>query len=123
MSASIDMKNILSRLALKRRQDLAVIARAAGTFAAMLIGNAQAITPVATGFLQASGTWEEPQISEKNVTILVGFNASYAAAVHEIPPERAHHEPPGQWKYLEVTLRSDGPKFVPYVASKLKAIN
>lgn len=123
MSASIEMKQILSRLQLKRERDIATIAKAAGTFAAMLIGNAQAITPVKTGFLQASGTWEKPQITAENVTVQVGFNASYAAIVHELPPERAHHEPPGQWKYLEVTLRSDGPKFVPFIASKLKAIN
>ena len=123
MAASIDMRNILSRLKLKRERDIAVIEKAAGTFAAMLIGNAQAITPVKTGFLQASGTWEKPQMTGDNVIVNVGFNASYAAIVHELPPERAHHEPPGQWKYLEVTLRNDGPKFVPFIASKLKAIN
>jgi hypothetical protein len=123
MSASIDMKEILARLSLKARRDLAIIEKASGRFAAILIGRAQDITPVKTGFLQASGTWEQPQITEDNVIINVGFNASYAAIVHELPPERAHHEPPGQWKYLEVTLRNEGPKFVPYVASELRKAN
>lgn len=121
MSASIDMKEILSRLRLRRQRDLAVIEKAAGQFASHVVGDAQQITPVKTGFLQSSATFEKPQITEENVVVVVGFNASYAAAVHE--RLNVHHEPPGQAKFLETAIRNDGPKFVPFIAEKLRAAN
>src|SRR4051812_48059240 len=69
------------QVAMARAQAAAV--RAFDQFGEHVIGDAQQLTPVDTGALQASGTTEPAAESGGKVTKLLGFNTSYAAAVHE----------------------------------------
>ncbi len=60
--------------------------------------------PVKTGALRRSGYVEEPTITSTTATVVLGFGgaaAPYAVYVHE---RQARHEPPTQWKYLEVPM-------------------
>jgi hypothetical protein len=69
--------------------------------------------PVDTGNLRDSGFVDEPfRADDQNALVYMGYRASYAAAVHEIPPRgegispsgRTANHPHGQWKYLETPL-------------------
>lgn len=71
-----------------------------------LISAAQKRTPVLTGFLQNSGIVVEVG---KPLAVEIGFNATYAAAVHE-RLELTHTQ--GQSKFLESALREDGPEIL-----------
>lgn len=63
----------------------------------------QQVVPVDTGVLRASGN--VTQYRTGNVAHAWirygGAAASYAIYVHELPPGRARHASPTQWKYLE----------------------
>lgn len=114
-----DISKLLAGLAGYGRAALDAAVQATDVFGEQVIGDAQELTPVKTGFLQGSGTTEPAELDGTKVTKRIGFNASYAAAVHEVPPDRAHHEV-GQWKYLETAVRNDAPKFAPFVAAQVK---
>lgn len=45
-------------------------------------------------------------IKHQDVSVLVGYSASYAMVVHELPPSVAYHRPPRRWKYLEEPIRN-----------------
>lgn len=72
----------------------------------------QQVVPVDTGVLRASGN--VTQYRQGNVAVAWirygGAAAHYAIYVHELPPGRARHASPTQWKYLErpVKLYSKG---------------
>lgn len=71
-----------------------------------LISQAQKRTPIATGFLQNSGILVD---EGKPLAVEIGFNATYAAAVHE-RLELTHSQ--GQAKFLEAAIREEGPEIL-----------
>jgi hypothetical protein len=48
---------------------------------------------------------------------MIGFNAAHAAVQHENLEFR--HEPPGQAKYLETTMKQNQPKFADFMAKRI----
>jgi hypothetical protein len=124
MTASADISSLIAGMGRYRDVAVAAAKKAVGHFAQDTLDKAQEICPVETGFLQASAT-ASPVVEEGGqVKRTIGFNAAYAAARHERPPE--HDAPPrqnsrGQWKFLETAVREAVPKFGPYVAAKVKA--
>jgi len=91
--------------------------KAVDVFGEVVIGHAQQITPVKTGFLNGSATTEPATEEGGKVGKVIGFNAEYAAAVHERVD--AKHQV-GQSKYLEAALREDSPKMSAFVAGRCK---
>ncbi len=69
-----------------------------------LISAAAGYAPIDTGFLKASGLLVE---GAHPLAVEIGFNASYAAAVHE-RLDLNHAQ--GQAKYFERAIREDGPE-------------
>lgn len=57
--------------------------------------------PHDTGNLWRSQTIEQPRIERGEITIELGFNTEYAAAVHELPAP-----------YKDPTMAGSGPKFL-----------
>lgn len=120
MSASADISKMMQRLQQADRQVKAKAIARMNQFAEHVLGDAQQITPVETGALQASGTVQPAELEGSgNIKAEIGFNTDYAAAVHEIPPDRAAHEAPGQWKYLETAIKKNQSKLVPFVGKDL----
>lgn len=68
----------------------------------------QAVTPVRTGVLRASGQVHGPRVSGSRAYCEITYGGPaipYAMYVHEIPPARAKHDYPTRWKYLENPVR------------------
>lgn len=118
MSASVDISKLMAGL---RKGDAQTRARARQRmeqFAQHVLGDAQQITPVKTGALQASGTAGAVEIEGTgNIKAVLGFNTDYAAAVHERLD--VHHEAPGQAKFLETAIRNNQTKLAPFVGRGL----
>jgi len=75
-------------------------------------------TPVEFGDLRRSGTVEEVKDTKKEYEIAIGFNTTYAAAVHE--DLNAHH-PVGKAKYLEDPLMARVDDIPKNIAKRVKA--
>lgn len=86
--------------------------------AVAIVGDAQQLTPVKTGALQASGTWTAAELKGDEILMQVGFNTDYAAPVHE-KLNAAHAV--GQAKFLEAAMKQNAPKLAPFVAERVKA--
>ena len=69
-----------------------------------LISAGQGYAPIETGFLKGSGILVD---EGKPLAVEIGFNAEYAAAVHE-RLDLTHEQ--GQAKYFERAIREDGPE-------------
>lgn len=79
-----------------------------------VLGNAQEYAPLETGFLQSSGTAGPAEVKGDSIAKQMGFNAAYAAARHENPPQHdagRRQNPKGQWKYMERALREGAQTF------------
>jgi hypothetical protein len=83
-----------------------------------VLGQAQELCPVKTGFLMASGFAREPVGEGTAITMEIGFNASYALHVHE---NLTAHHPQGQAKFLETALNVNAGQLGDYVLKELKA--
>lgn len=75
--------------------------------AAMILGNAQENCPVKTGHLQASANQQPAIVAYNGIRVDIGFNAEYAAAVHE---RLDLFHPQGQAKFLEHAVKDGTPK-------------
>jgi hypothetical protein len=117
MSASADVSQVIAKLEEHQKLVREAALLAVDQFAEMVLTQAAILCPVDTGFLAASGTAERAELNGHVVSVLLGFNASYAAAVHERLD--VHHEQ-GQAKFLETAIRNMAPKFGPYVANAIK---
>jgi hypothetical protein len=102
-----------------RRRQIEAARNALDLFGEHVVGDAQQLTPVLTGFLAGSGTTTPAVIDGEQITKEIGFNADYAAAVHE--RLSAHHDQ-GQAKYLETALQRNSAKLGPFVASRVDAV-
>ena len=118
MSASADISKMMQRLQQADRQIRAKALRRMDQFANHVLGDAQQITPVETGALQASGTAQPAAIeADGNIRAQIGFDTDYAAAVHERLDVK--HEAPGQAKFLETAIRNNQGKLAPFVGKDL----
>lgn len=115
-----DASKLIAGLAEAKRRKMEAALRAVDRFGQVpVLSNAQAMTPVDTGFLVASAVEEPARISGETITKQVGFNAEYAAAVHE--NLTAQHGQ-GQAKFLEESMRRAAPEFGPAVAAAVAAV-
>src|SRR5690606_18878876 len=85
MSASADISKFLAGLAQARERAIEAATEAVDLAGEHIIGDAQQLCPVDTGALQASGTTLPAEVADGKITKVIGFNTSYAAAVHERP--------------------------------------
>jgi len=100
--------------------------QATNQFAQGVIADAKELCPVMDaphgaeepGELKASGTVQPAEMRGSNVSCVVGFDAPYAAFVHENLD--AHHQT-GQAKFLEDALKAKAPQYGPFVANAIKA--
>lgn len=119
MSASTDITKLLKGLVESNERARAAAIKAVDDFGdAKVLGDAQDMCPKLTGFLAASGNSEPATVDAGGeVTKQIGFNASYAAAVHE---RLDVHHPNGQAKFLEASVRNNQPKLAPFIADRVK---
>jgi hypothetical protein len=118
-ATSADISKFLKGLQKAKAAKRRAVRRAVDVFGEHVIGDAQQLVPVYTGFLAASGTTlPAGETGRDRIEKVIGFNAGYAAAVHEVLT--AHHEQ-GQAKFLETAVRENRPKFAPFVAARVKA--
>jgi hypothetical protein len=83
VSASADVSRFLAGIEQKKAAAIAAATRALDQFGEQVIGDAQQLTPVDTGFLKASGTTLPAELHDGRITKVIGFSAGYALAVHE----------------------------------------
>jgi hypothetical protein len=118
MSASTDVRQFLKGLAQAEQRSKDAARKALDQFGEHVLGDAQQLTPVDTGALKASG-YTEPVTVDAGGEMAkpIGFNTSYAAAVHERLD--VHHDQ-GQAKFLETAIRNNQPKLAPFIADRVK---
>jgi hypothetical protein len=104
---------------LEQARDIArrAAVKAVSDFGQHVIGDAQELAPVDTGALKASGTAQPATVSGDLVTVDMGFNTDYAAAVHE--RLEVNHDQ-GEAKFLEKAMEANTPKFTPFVSARVK---
>ena len=117
MSASTDISKFLAGLGKAKERGRAAARRALDRFGEHVLGDAQQLTPVKTGFLQNSATAEPAQDLGGKLTKEIGFNASYAAPVHE---RLDVHHAIGQAKFLSTAVERNAPKLADYVVNEVK---
>ena len=79
MASSFNIDAFKRGLAAGGERYRATVQRAVDVFGEKVIGDAQQLTPVDTGALQASGTTEPAIVDANGVHKTIGFNTSYAA--------------------------------------------
>jgi hypothetical protein len=119
VSASTNIADFINALGEKKEAAQHAAVRALDQFGEHVLGDAQQLAPVDTGFLKASGTSKPAEESGGKVTKVIGFNASYALAVHERLD--LHHDQ-GQAKYLETAVRNNASKLEPFVIDEVKKV-
>ncbi|HVS73115.1 MAG TPA: HK97 gp10 family phage protein [Phycisphaerae bacterium] len=117
MADGLDISKFISSLEKEYQPRAQAAAESAvERFALYVVGEAARLCPVKTGALKASWVVEQPESDGDDIEVTMGFNTSYAAAVHEI---LTNHHAQGQAKYLETALKANAPKLVPYVEAEL----
>lgn len=103
-SLVLDLSEFRKNLKALRDRDVEAAPKMVRDVGHALISSAQGRVPIETGFLKASGILAE---TGKPLGVEIGFNATYAAAVHErLEPKH----PQGEAKYLEKAIKIDGPE-------------
>src|SRR4051812_9555758 len=102
----VDVSKFIKGMQEKRQRVIAAAVTGVDVFGEHVIGDAQQITPVKTGALQASGTTEEAKVDGTSVSKTIGFNTHYAAAVHERLDSK---HAVGQAKFLETSMTNNAP--------------
>ena len=118
MSLSDDIRKFQDRLRQAKGQARKAAGRGLLKFANHVIGESQALTPVDTGALAASGTVGELEEAGERMSVTIGHNTTYAAAVHE---RLDVHHPQGQAKYLETAVRNNIPKAAEFIANEVRS--
>lgn len=102
----------------------AAAARTSILAAAMVIGDSIMEVPRCphdTGNLWRSQKIESPEIKRGEVTIELGFDADYAAAVHELPAPYKKPDLKGSGpKYLEAKLIKNKEKYMAFIAAGIR---
>ena len=105
------------------------VKRALWLYARLVMNDAQKEVPVDYGYLRATGYVNDPYDEADRIVCELGFYATYAAAVHEIPEppmkskggRSAHHEH-GKWHYLSDPLDAHQPEMVKYIVENVEAM-
>lgn len=118
MSGFIDMTPLIRGMQAAGRAQVEAARQGMNEFAEHVAGDGQELAPVETGALKASATTEDAKVEGSKITCVLGFNTSYAAAVHE---RLDLNHPQGQAKFLETSIRRNVPKMAPFIAGKVKA--
>ena len=104
------LDKLLARLRREPRDIAQATAAALYVEAEQTIAEAKELTPVDTGALRSSGHVQVPEITDRGVTVALGFGGvagggndgvGYAVYVHE---NLTAHHPVGQAKFLEVPV-------------------
>jgi hypothetical protein len=119
MSASVDISKFLDGLKKAGEKKRAAAIKALDIAGEQIIGDAQQLTPVKTGALQASGTTEPAKDDGSSIMKTIGFNTNYAAAVHERLDQKHSI---GQAKFLSTAMTQDAAKVLKYVADQVAAV-
>jgi len=118
MADGININGFLKSLDRISKQREAVIARGVKKFAEDVIGRAMKLCPIGeTKNLVNSGIVGDIVISSADISVTIGFNTEYAAAVHEILD---NYHPIGQAKFLETAMREMAPDFMDYIKDELE---
>jgi HK97 gp10 family phage protein len=117
MSASADIASLLRAMQQAQSRAYAAAQAALDQAGEHVLADAQTLAPVRTGALKASATTEPAGRVGDTVLKLIGFNTSYAAAVHERLGVR-HSQ--GQAKFLETAMRRSAPKVMQFIADEVK---
>lgn len=113
-----DASKLIEGLGKARSAKLAAARRALDQFGEHVVGDAQQLTPVKTGFLQGSATTTPATAESETIAKQIGFNAEYAAAVHERPAKHLV----GEDKYLAKAMSANASKMAPFVGDAVKAV-
>ncbi len=118
MASKVDIDAFLKSL----QQDYlprahAAIKVAVNKFGHYVLGEAQELCPVKTGFLMASGFATPPTGDGTATSMEIGFNASYALYVHE-NLTAVHSQ--GQAKFLETAMNNHAAELPSYVLQELQ---
>lgn len=119
MSANGDISSFLKGLGEARKRVLEAGRQAVTRAGAHILGQAQVLAPVETGALKASAVAEPATVNGHTITMVLGFNTDYAAAVHERLD--LHHAAPTQAKFLETAMRTNTQKFTTYVQDAMRS--
>jgi hypothetical protein len=115
-SNTTDIRSFLKGLKLADARIRRALVSGFDQFGAHCGGDAQDRAPIDKGILRASETELPTESTATGFTKVIGFNTSYAAAVHE---NLTAHHPQGEAKYLENAMRHNAPKLVPFLAGKV----
>lgn len=118
MAGDFDFAGFFANAAGHHQRVTAAAVRAVDVFGEAVLKDAKQLTPVDTGFLVASGTTLPATVNGEQIDKQIGFNADYAAPVHEI---LTSHHPQGQAKFLETALRNAAPKFGKFIGDRVRA--
>ena len=126
----------LAGVAAARDKQLEAAKDAAGLFAEQVLADSQELVPVSptdpkhplylgtSGALRDSGVVGEVEMGAGTITVELGYNTDYAAAVHEVL--EANHQYPGainpnaQAKYLSTPIAERADQFAPFVAEQMR---
>ena len=117
MSLSDDIRRFNAKLRESREKGRVAAGKGLLKLANHTIGVSQALCPVDTGALQASGTVGELEDAGEKLSVTIGHNTNYAAAVHE---RLDVHHPQGQAKFLETAIREVMPKAAEFIGNEVK---
>lgn len=124
MSASDDVARVIRQMRTARHSSAEAARRGLDLAGEHLIGAAQDLAPVDTGALKASGTTEPAEASREGLTKTIGFNTTYAAAVHERLDANFNTtaNPLAQAKFLETPMRERAEDVARFVANEIKGV-
>ncbi len=117
MSASCDIKKHVESVQKQGTEAINRMVVKFEQFGWFVIGQAQKLCPVATGFLRESGTVEKPVRSGNQITMIIGFGAAYSLAVHEATEKNFNTEanPFATSRFLATAVKESAPKLVPFM--------
>ena len=116
MSEQVDLKQFLAGLEQAEARAIAAAKRALVLAAEHVKGESQRLTPIEWGTLQNSATVGPVEEQRGLISIQIGHNTSYAAAVHEILTNR--HKV-GQAKYLETAMRKNTRRVLEFIQDEV----
>lgn len=108
---SVDFSALIGDLDQRTTKVVKAAIRAVDDFGFVkVLGDAQQIAPIDTGFLKASATDEPAVLDGSEITKEIGFTADYAAAVHD---NRTAHHDQGEAEFLATSLEENEPTLPP----------
>jgi hypothetical protein len=119
VTAKFDIGAAIRGMGRDKARGIAAVTRALDIVGEHVLGDAQQLCPVDTGFLQSTGTTSPAELRGNLIVKEIGFGAEYAIFVHE--DMTAHHEV-GQAKYLETAIRQNEERVFAFVAGEVRKV-